>query len=95
METTVIIYTVGIMLDVSQNSAPRSKMPTPAITVEKNQIYSMLHARKKYNEIRRPLPLSEKIHPHSILQLPPTKLAKMSIDPKFVELTADAVRIIL
>ena len=30
----------------------------------------------------------EKTHPHSILQVPTTQLAKMSIDPKFVELTA-------
>ena len=35
-----------------------------------------------------PLPLSEKTHPHSILQVPTTQLAKVSIDPKFVELTA-------
>ena len=40
----------------------------------------------------KPLPLSEKTHPHSILQVPTTQLAKMSIDPKFVELTADVVR---
>ena len=42
-----------------------------------------------------PLPLGEKIHPHSILQVPPKQLAKMSIDPNFVELTADVVRIYL
>ena len=35
----------------------------------------------------------EKTHPHSILQVPTTKLAKMSIDPKFVELTADVLEI--
>ena len=37
-----------------------------------------------------PLPL-RKTHPHSILQVPTTQLAKMSIDPKFVELTADVL----
>ena len=37
----------------------------------------------------------EKIHPHSILQVPTTQLAKMSIDPKFVELTADVLEIFL
>ena len=37
----------------------------------------------------------EKTHPHSILQLPTTQLAKMSIDPKFVELTADVLEIFL
>ena len=42
-----------------------------------------------------PLPLSEKAHPDSILQVPTTQLAKMSIDPKFVELTAGVLRIIL
>ena len=37
----------------------------------------------------------EKTHPHtSILQVPTTQLAKMSIDPKFVELTADVLEII-
>ena len=35
----------------------------------------------------------EKTHPHSILQVPTTQLAKMSIDPKFVELTADVLEI--
>ena len=33
--------------------------------------------------------------PHSILQVPTTQLAKMSIDPKFVELTADVLEIFL
>ena len=37
----------------------------------------------------------EKAHPHSILQVPTTQLAKMSTDPKFVELTADALEIFL
>ena len=37
----------------------------------------------------------EKTHPHSILQVPTTQLAKMSIDPKFVELTADVLEIYL
>ena len=35
----------------------------------------------------------EKTHPHSILQVPKTQLAKMSTDPKFVELTADVLEI--
>ena len=34
-----------------------------------------------------------KTHPHSILQVPTTQLAKMSIDLKFVELTADVLEI--
>ena len=42
-----------------------------------------------------PPALSEKTHSRSILQVPTTQLAKMSIDPKFVELTADVVGIIL
>ena len=32
-------------------------------------------------------------HPYSILQAPTTQLAKMSIDLKFVELTADVLEI--
>ena len=31
--------------------------------------------------------------PRSILQVPTTQLAQMSIDPKFVELTADVLRV--
>ena len=38
-------------------------------------------------------PLSIKTHPYSILQVPTTQLAKMSIDLKFVELTADVLEI--
>ena len=37
----------------------------------------------------------EKTHPHSILQVPTTQLAKMSIDPKFVELTADVLELFI
>ena len=32
-----------------------------------------------------------KTHPHSILRVPTTQLAKMNIDLKFVELTADVL----
>ena len=38
-------------------------------------------------------PSQNKTHPHSILQVPTTQLAKMRTDPKFVELTADALKI--
>ena len=37
-----------------------------------------------------PLPSSDKTHPHSI-QVPTTQLAKMSVDPKFVQLTANVL----
>ena len=37
----------------------------------------------------------EKTHPHSTLQVPTTQLANMSVDPKFVELTADVLEIFL
>ena len=43
-------------------------------------------------KIIRPLPL-RKNSPHSILRVPTMQLAKMSIDPKFVELTADVLEI--
>ena len=32
---------------------------------------------------------------HIVLQVPTTQLAKLSIDPKFVELTADVLEIFL
>ena len=38
-------------------------------------------------------PLPIKTHPYSILQVPTTQLAKMSIDLKFVELAADVLEI--
>ena len=41
-----------------------------------------------------PLPL-RKAHPHSILRVPTTQLAKMSIDPKFVQLTAGVLKLFL
>ena len=37
----------------------------------------------------------ENTHPQSILQVPTTQLAKTSIDPKFVELTAGVLKIFL
>ena len=37
----------------------------------------------------------KKTHPHSILRVLTTQLVKMSIDPKFVELTADVLEIFL
>ena len=36
---------------------------------------------------------ANKTHPYSLLQEPTTQLAKMSIDLKFVELTADVLEI--
>ena len=33
--------------------------------------------------------------PHSVSQVPTTQLAKRSIDPKFVELTADVLEILV
>ena len=38
-------------------------------------------------------PPNKKTHPYSILQVPTTQLAKMSFDPKFVELTADVLKV--
>ena len=40
-------------------------------------------------------PIKRQTHPHSILQVPTTQLAKMSFDPKFVKLTADVLEIFL
>ena len=47
------------------------------------------------DELLNKLSHYDKTHPHSILQVPTTQLAKMSIDPKFVELTADVLEIFL
>ena len=55
-------------------------MPKSAVIVEKNKTY-------------RTLPVKKKTHPHSILQVPTTQVEKMSIDPKFVELTADVLNL--
>ena len=87
------------MLDLAQNSPPRAKLPTPTIMVvpQKNKIYFVLNTActRIKKKITGPLPISEKNHPHSILQVPTTQLAKVSIDPKFVEATADVVTIFL
>ena len=40
-------------------------------------------------------PIEKKTHQHSLLQVPTTQLAKMSVDPKFVELTADVLEMFL
>ena len=56
------------------------------------------HGMSKLNNKRVQLQSSctpGKTHPHSILQVPTMQLAKMSIDPKFVELTADVLEIFL
>ena len=74
------------MLDLAQNSSARVKILTPTIIVEKK--------KKKYIYIVGPLKL-RKSHPHRILQVPTTQLAKMSFDPEFVELTADVLEICL
>ena len=39
--------------------------------------------------------MKKKTHPRSILQVSTTQLADMSIDPKFVELTADVLEIFI
>ena len=58
--------------------------------------------RKKYkieennnNNRNPPIKMKKLTHMVSLFQVPTTQLAKMSIDPKFVELTADVLRIIL
>ena len=79
-----------MMLDLAQNSPPKVKMPTPTIVVEKKQnIYQYIFKTKRIG------PLPCKRHPHSMLQVPTTQLAKMSIDPEFVVPTADVLKIFL
>ena len=54
------------------------------------RIFSSEKIAKKRTKDKTPL---NKTHPYSTLQVPTTKLAKMSIDLKFVELTADVLDI--
>ena len=63
------------MLDLAQNSPPKVKIPTPTIILDQK-----CEPPKKNSSI-----LS------IIVQVPTTQLAKMSIDLKFVELTADVL----
>ena len=67
-----------MMLDLAQNS-PRKSLSKNTNTYH----YSGQKIR----------PLPKKTHPCSILQVPTTQLAKMSIDLGFVELTADVLEI--
>ena len=64
-----------MMLDLAQNPSPEVKIPTLTI----------IHGGQKIG----PLPIIT--HPYSLMQVPTTQLAKMTIDPKFVELTADVL----
>ena len=54
-------------------------------------IYSGVYIKKQKNRT----PPIRKSYPQSILKVPTTQLAKMSIDPNFVELTADVLEIFL
>ena len=69
--------------------------PQAEVDVVPEYILNTAGTRFFFFKIIGPLPKSEKTHPHSILQVPTTQLAKMSIDPKFVELTADVLSIII
>ena len=69
----------------------QEKIPTPTIIEEKNKIYTYIYILQQIIGPRK----IRKTHPHSTLQAPTTQLAKMSIDPKFVELTADVLNVFL
>ena len=66
------IYKIDVMLDLAQNSPPKVKIPTLTIIVD-----------QKYDPPNK----NSSILYSSILQVPTTQLAKMSIDLKFIELT--------
>ena len=83
-----------MMLDLAQNFPPRWSKNTNIKHCSGKKQDILKYCLYRYeNEITGPLPISEQTHPHSILQVPTTQIAKMSIDPKFVELTAGVVRI--
>ena len=63
-----------MMLDLAQNSPPKAKIPTLTTT-------------RLYYSGQKIGPLPKKTHPYSMLQVPTTQLAKMTIDLKFVEQT--------
>ena len=67
------------MLDLARNSPPELSKNT--------NTYHYSEQEKRSLRI--------KTHSYSILQVPTTQLAKMSIDLKFVELTADVLEIFL
>ena len=76
-----------MMSDLAHNSPPEVKIPTLTIIMENNKTYIYIFKNRT--------PLNKKLTPHSILQVPTTQLVNMSIDPIFVELTADALKIFL
>ena len=55
------------------------------------RVFYMYMFLKRNN--RTPPNMKNLCHPHSIFQVPAMQLTKMSIDPKFVELTADVLEI--
>ena len=73
-----------MMLDLVQNSPPKVKIPTPIIVVEKNIFYRRIG----------PFPL-RKFLPTWYISSTNKQLENMSIDPTFVELTADVLKIFL
>ena len=90
------------MSSLAQNSPPRVKNTNTHFSGEKQNIYQVSIKQKqkrkqKRKQKNRTPPIKEKLtHIHSkLLQVPTTQLANMSIDPKFVELTANVHRIFL
>ena len=57
--------------------------------------YTCIYMCVFFYKTRWPLPLREKTHSYNILRVPTTQLAKMSMDPKFVKLTADVLELFL
>ena len=72
-------FITDMMLDLAQNSPPKVKIPT----------LSFIIVEEKKD------PSHTRTHPYCMLQVPTTQLAKLSIDPKFVELTADFLELFL
>ena len=71
---------------VCVNAPPEEKIPTLTNIADK-KTNTHQYSRQKIG------PLPTKTRPYSILQVPTTQLAKMSIDLTFVELTADVLKI--
>ena len=67
---------------------------SPAVDAMYNNLYTYIYIFKQ--NCKTP-PIEKKLTHKvpGILQVPTTQLAKMTIDPKFVELTADVLEIFL
>ena len=78
-----------MVLDLIENSPPQKKIPTPIIIVKNIYLLFIFIFQKSRT------PPIEKKFTHIVYYGTNKQLEKMRIDPKFVELTVDALKIFL